>query len=489
MQGEPVRMRLRVVLLGLLLAGCATAPGTGPNAAAGEGAVAEPGVDVLSELRPLRARARKGEGPAVQAELAQKLADHPGDRQLQFLEAAVAIPSDASWQTLKRLSTDDDRDPLPFVGMGMTYTAWKMYAQAQETFARAEALRPGFLPTALGRAQLLLQMNDPGARAAFQALQARADLPEVHAGLGELAVTAGDTATAKRELDLASAGDSSDAEMQAARVQLALMSHDGPAAIDAYRALVAVRPTDGTAWLELGKMEQRQGDLDSAAKDLARAGELRGVDLETAKHLVEVARARHDSKTLQSGLEQLARVDKSNPGPELALGELRVAEKDYAGAESHFRAALERDPMNSRAQLALARAYRDGGKSREAIETYRKISERSDAPAEAKDELAPLLAGLKLSEKPLAGDVNKINMRFTLDLENFYKKRLRDKPRLKGTLKLAVDVDASGKVNSVGLTQKGLDDSLLLDHAYFTMKGAQFPKAKRSPVFEVELKP
>lgn len=477
-------MRRRLLALGLLLAGCATTPE--PVPAAND---VENGLQLYGELRTLRARARRGEAPAVHAELAQKLAEHPGDRQLQFLDAAVSIPGDASWQALKKLSADDARDPWPFVGMGLTYTAWKMYPQAQESFARAEAIRPGFLPTAISRAQLLLRAHDPGAKAAFEALKARADVPEVHAGLGEVALAAGDVATARAELDLANKGDPTDAEVQAARVQLALQAHDLPGAIEADRNLAALQPGDGAVRLELGKLEEQQGDLDAAAKDLARAGELRGVDLETAQHLVAVAKARHDEKLLAGALEQLSRVDKTNPAPELELAELRAQQKDFAGAEAHDKAALERDPKNLRAQLLLARAYRDGGKSREAIEAYRALTERPEAPAEAKDELAPLLANLKLSEKPLAGDVNKINLRFSLDLESFYKKRLKEKPRLKGTLRLAVDVDASGKVNAVGLTQQGLDDALLLDHAYFTMKGAQFPKAKRSPVFEVELKP
>src|SRR5438046_98730 len=118
------------------------------------------------------------------------------------------MPSDESWKQFKSQSVKNPSDPWPHLEMGAIYTEWKMFPQAQEELDKAAALKPGFLATELGRAQLLAAKgDDAGAKAAYQALLAKADLPEAHAGLGVLASKAGDAETARRELAAAVKGD------------------------------------------------------------------------------------------------------------------------------------------------------------------------------------------------------------------------------------------------------------------------------------------
>lgn len=479
-------MRLRILIaLAALAAGCATA-GPAPEQVA---TPAEDGRDLLADLRAVRTRVMRGEGPAVHAALDQQAQSRPSDPKARFLATAAGIPSESAWEQFKRQSGDFPKDPLPHLGMGLTYTQWKMFPQAQESLARAEALKPGYLPIALAKAQLLQAQNDPSARAAFEALVKAADLPEAHAGLGELALESNDPQTARRELSLAAQGDPGDLGVQRALAKLALAAHDDPGALAALKQIVALAPQDTDALLQLAKLEESTGDVAGAQRDFNKAAESRGIDLDTAQHLAALAKKGGDPKQQKSALETLARVDKDNPAPELDLGNLLAQQKDTAGAEAAYKAALTRDPKNAPAGLALARLYRDTNRLREAIEQYRSLAAQPGAPAEAQAELQPLLAPLELPEKPIAGDVNRINDRFAAEMQRFYKKRLKEKPALKGKLRLAVAVDADGKVESVGLQPEGLDDQVLQLHAYFVMKGAQFPKARRSPVFEVELRP
>jgi tetratricopeptide (TPR) repeat protein len=478
-------MRAACVLLALAFAGCAEAPPTADSPAA----PVDDGTAVLAELRAQTLRVRQGQEAQLHAELAAALDQHRGDRHLRFLDAAVGLPSERAWELLKRLSAEEPKDAWPLLGMAMTYVSWNMVPQAGPLLDRVEALKPGYLPTALVRAQALQKQGAPGARAAFEAILQKADLPEAHAGVGELALAAGDVATAKRELGLAAQGDPGDLGVLRALARLAQATHDDAAGLVAWKALVAASPGDGAALLELARVEEATGDVPGARRDFTRATELRGVDLETAQHLAALARKAGDEKALPDALETLARIDKANPQPELDLAELALARKDVTGAEAHYRAAAERDPQRAATQLALARLYRDARRTREAIEAYQLATRLPQPPPEAAAEVAPLLADLKLPDEPISGDVNTINARFNADLHRFYRARLRVKGGIKGSLKLAVVVDAEGQVTSVGLTPDGIDDEPVLLHAYFVMKQARFPKAKRNPVFQVELLP
>ena len=477
-------MRLSPLILAGVLAGCATTTETQQPTTP-----VDDGTATLAELRAVRARVRHGEAPKVHAEFSAQLQERPGDKHALFLDTAAGMPSENAWQAFKNQAADAPTDPWPQLAMAMTYLEWGMAPQATQALDKVEAVKPGYLPTALVRAQLLQKENDPGAKAAYEALKARADLPEVHAGLGELALAAGDVATAKTELQLAVKGEVGTLDVLKALAQVAKDGHDDPAALTAWKEIVAMSPQDGQALVELAKLEEAQGDVEGARRDFGKAADLRGIDLELAQHLVALAKKAGDTKGLTDALNTLSRIDKDHAQPELELAQLAASQKDGKGAESHLRAALEREPKNAAIELALARQLRDDGQTRDAIEAYDVAATLPGAPPEAKTERDPLVADLKLPEKPIEGDVNKINARFSADLNKFYHERLKAHPGMKGTIRLAVDVDASGKVLSVGVTPTGLDDEKLLLHAYFVMKQAEFPKAKRSPVFEVELKP
>jgi tetratricopeptide (TPR) repeat protein len=474
-----------------VFANCATTEPSPDDKKAGP---VDDGTAMLADMRALRARVRHGEGPKVHAELKTALEQRPSDRKLILLknvaDASMAASSEEAWRAFKQDSSDHPNDIWPVLGMAFIYTDWKMFPQAQQTLEQADKLKPNYLPVELYRAQLALKKgDDAAAKAAFQGLLARVDLPEAHSGIGQLALKANDLETAKRELTLAVKGDPGDLDGQRALGKLLLAQKDTAGATAALHEVAAMDPNDGEARFSLAKLEESQGQFADAAKDLVAAGQLRGVDLELAQHAVAVAEKLNDDKAMNTALEQLARVDKNNAQPLIKLAALARARKDTTSEESYDQAALERDPNQSEARLDLARMYRDQGKKREAIEAYKALLSAPNAPAEAQAELQPLTEDLKLSTTPISGDVNKINARFGVDLTKFYKERLKTNPKLTGKLRLGVDVNEKGQVLSVNIVEDTLKDELLALHAYFTMKQVEFPKAKRNPVFEYELKP
>ena len=61
--------------------------------------------------------------------------------------------------------------------------------------------------------------------------------------------------------------------------------------------------------------------------------------------------------------------------------------------------------------------------------------------------------------------------------------------RLGGTIKVRVHVNDKGVVEGADVIKDSVGDPWLVGHAYFALKDAVFPKQKRDPVFEFELRP
>jgi tetratricopeptide (TPR) repeat protein len=468
----------------LLGTGCTTAA-PAPTAAADDGTTR------LAELRQFRKRVLHGEGAKLKKQLTDQLATSPDDYQTRFMLAVADVPSEASWQAFKRLNFDRPKDPWPLLYMGRIYTTWKMLPQAKELLDRAEEAQPGFFPVGLGRAELLLaQGDDAGAKALYAKLATQADVPELHEALGLIALKAADSGAALAELELAAKADAAGLDAQRGLARLRKAKGDLPGTATALTEVVMMQPIDGAARFELAQTEELLGQERAAYQDYGKAAEIRGVTLEIAQHQAALAAKLNDPALVDPSLEQLAKLDAHNPEPLLTLAQRRLVAKDPKGAEARFREALERDPDSAQAQLGLARLQRDGGHRIEAIEAYRALLQRQNAPEAARTELEPLVDGLGLGGARIGGkDVNAIYASFSADLQKFYRERLKAKPQLQGKLRIAVSVDATGRVASVDMVEDTVQDEPLRLHAYFTMKGADFPKAKRSPTFEFDLKP
>lgn len=481
-------MRLRSTLAVLLLTtACATTPDV-PVAAER----VDDGLSRLADIRLVRSRVIKGEQTKLQRELADRLveADEEEARAVVFLQAVAQMPSDPAWQKFRQLATESKTDPWPFWGMAETYAAWKMYPQASGAWAEAELRAPGYLPIALGRAQLALAMGETAnAKSGFEALLARNDLPEAHAGLGQIALAAGDRKTARQELLAAVRGDPTDVTSIRQLSAIAMTENDVELGYQALRELVAFEPNDAAALFDLARMEEQRGEIPSAVRHYQRSADLRGMDAAGARHIVELADRTDDKAAQRAAVEQLNRLDRDDPIPSLRLAKWAIDAGDLRAAEGHYRAALERQPTQMEAQLGLARLLKETNKRREAIELYRSVIAQPKAPPEASEELKPLIADLKLPAPPIAGTAEQVNQRYSAAVIRFYRERLRAKPKMKGKLLISLDVLPTGKVSNVAVGGDSFGDEPLELFAYFAMKDAEFPKQKRSLRLELELKP
>jgi putative PEP-CTERM system TPR-repeat lipoprotein len=90
---------------------------------------------------------------------------------------------------------------------------------------------------------------------------------------------------------------------------------------------------------------------------------------------------------------------------QILLGEVRVAQRDYAGAETAFRAVLSRNPDYTEATRDLAQLYATTGRSEDAKRIYKDVLARTPA-----NTMALLgLAGLAIAEKKRPEAIDLLN--------------------------------------------------------------------------------
>jgi putative PEP-CTERM system TPR-repeat lipoprotein len=209
----------------------------------------------------------------------------------------------------------------------------------------------------------------------------------------------------------------------------ALQQHGAPRAIDYLKPLADESLPDSATLNLLGDAYMADGKPEAALQQFEKAATL---DPGNAAIKTQVAVAEISSGRAGQGLAQLEKVFSGETGATVAgptlvlaelraghvdkaaevvkslikrdpanllyqilLGEVRVAQRDYAGAETAFRAVLSRNPDFSTATRDLARLYATTGRTDDAKRTYRDVLAKKPADTMA----LRGLAGLAIAER------------------------------------------------------------------------------------------
>jgi putative PEP-CTERM system TPR-repeat lipoprotein len=221
--------------------------------------------------------------------------------------------------------------------------------------------------------------------------------------------------------------------------QAALRQHGAPRAIDYLKPLADNSPPDAATLNLLGNAYMADGKPQAALQQFEKAAAL---DPENAATKARAAVAEISSGQVGPGLAKLEEVFSGEAGAPLAgpalvlaelraghvdkaaevakllikrdhgnllyqilLGEVRVAQRDYAGAEAAFRAVLSRNPDFTEATRDLAQLYATTGRSDDAKRIY------SDVLAEKPANTMALLglAGLAIAERKWPEAIDRLN--------------------------------------------------------------------------------
>jgi len=450
----------------------------------------------MAKLRELETAVLKGGGLTLreqfQAQIARELQTPRSGRDwmLRVYAAWCVMPADTAWNELKDTSLRAQDLPWPHLGMARVYLAWKMRDLAETELKIALKKSPGFYPAfvAQGDAARMAGNHDAAMALYRQALQS-ADDPAAHAGLGLSLLARGKNAEGKAELARGVDAWPSQPEALAALAALSAADKDAAGAVKRYRQVLDLAPRDKRARRALADLAFDGGDKASAAPEYLRLVEEGDTDPEVLRRLGTMMDLVGASPSAERVFLKLADQDQASPEPYYRLADLAEAQGDLARAEKRLVTAGNRAPTDPVPLVRLARLRVKREQYAGALEAYRAAEALGGAPEGAGAELTALVQRMMLPQAPARGSLDKIYAQVSSSLNALYAERMKEAPDLTGTLKLKVSVGDDGRAVAVDTVEDSVKDPLVAGHAYFALKDAQYPKQRREPVFEFELRP
>jgi len=443
---------------------------------------------VQAELRKIESAQYRGGADALRLGYEELSRNHPSEPLPRVYVAWCSMVSDEAWNQLRAVMVLEQDFPWAHYGMGRVYVAWKMKDPAKTEFDAALKKAPGFWPAKVGLADVLRARGDDTAAAAlYREVLKEADDAEAHAGLGLSLLALGKKDEARAELKRAVALWPDQPKALSALMKLAAEAKD-PEALGVARKLADLKPKDRDAHRQLAELLLAAGNKPEAAKEYEKVMRLGNAGAPTVERLAGLYRELGDDAAEERVLDVLISLDTEHEGPLLRLAELKAKKKDTEGQAALLVEAEGRNPKNPQVHLRLAELRRSQGLLYQTLEQLRAAAAlEGEHQPEAEQQAAELEKRFELPKKPAAGGVNGISWRVAKSLGDLYEKR-RWKQRLKpGLLRMRVKVAADGKVEGVDVLTDEVGDPVLTGHAYFSLRDAAYPKAKREPVFEFEL--
>jgi tetratricopeptide (TPR) repeat protein len=446
--------------------------------------------EVAEQLRRIESAQYRGAVDALRIDFQNQAAARPADPLPRIYIAWCSMISDGAWNQLKAISMQYPDIPWVHLGMGRIYTVWKMKELAAAEFDGALQRHPDFYPALTARGDLLRRQGElAGAQKAYQAALALADDPQAHAGLGLALLAAQHESEARQELAAAIHGWPDQPPALEALSRLAVAAR-APEALDATLRLAELKPRDRTVRRLVADLRYDAGDHRGATAEYEKLVKLGNPDPVVIHRLVELYREAGEGDAEEKFLAVEAAMDPKATAPGLRIAELRELKHDEAGAAREYAEVLARDPSMALPHVKLAQAKEAHGVLWQALLEYRIAGKLEGPEAEAARARADELEkSFNIPKVPFVGGVQAMNVKISITLNRFYEERLKQNPKLAGTIKVRVRVGDEGAVDGVDVLEDTVGDPQLTGHAVFALWQAQWEPKRRQPEFEIELKP
>lgn len=154
-------------------------------------------------------------------------------------------------------------------------------------------------------------------------------------------------------------------------------------AIELFERAIRLRPAYAMAHINLGETCEATGENEKAQAAYERAVAVSPLNPLARNHLGEFFLR---AGKLEEAKEQFLRSREGRPTAEAArsLGQIYLEQGNREQAEQALRRAVELDPYDNRAQLALARIYAESGRKPEAVRAYQAVLETDPRNQEAR---------------------------------------------------------------------------------------------------------
>ncbi len=452
-----------------------------------------PPTQIVAELRIIQTAQAKGADAIDPLRLRYKTLaqQRPGEVMLRVYLAMCDVPSDGAWNQLKNVLAVEPNNLWARYGVARTYNAWKMKDEARREWDALLKADRQFYLAYVGAGEFARSVGDDAlAEKQFRQSLAIADNPWAHGALGQLQAAQGKTDASKAELLTSLKQWPEQPKIISALLSL-LPDHQIPEAVGLLVSLASIDPKNKEARLAVAKVKDAEGKPKEAVQEYERLVRLGDAAPESLRRLAELYRSQNDEDGEERTLNLLASRDKDSPSANLRLAELAQGKNDFERAEGQLLEALARAPTEASAHLQLGRLKLARQLTHEALESFRAGAQLATAgnpsPAvnDCSTEAETIEKQLRLVA-PAKGTVDAIYTKVSRDLAQFYAVQKKRAPALAGQLALRVRIDGQGVVRGVDVLSDSAKDPLLLAFAYFSLKQAEYPKAKRDPVFEFE---
>jgi Tfp pilus assembly protein PilF len=430
----------------------------------------------------------KGGVDELRMQWQEKARKAPSDPLPRVLLAFCTFPSDDAWNQFKAIAQLYPDNPWAHTGMGLVYVSWKMRDQARGAFDAALKLDPTFYPAIVGLGDLAAQGSDDiGAEGKYRQALKLADDAQARAGLAAALMAQGKDSEGKRELSASYALWKDQPRVVQELFNASKAENDNQKAAEYAEQLAALKPRDRAVRRQLADLRFELGQKDVAAVEYERVLRLGNPEKDLVERLAGLYRELKLADKEETVLYQLSALEKASPRAPLRLAELAREKQNAEGEEGHLLEAVARDFKCAAAHLALAKLKEAKGVLYEAVLSLRAAAEvEGPEQAAAKEKLAALEKSFKLAPKA-KGSPDAIYGKVASSLNALFLERRAAKPGLSGELSFRVRVDEQGVVRSVDVVNDTVGDPTLVGHVYFALRDAEFPKAKREPVFQFEL--
>ncbi len=347
----------------------------------------------------------------------------------------------------------DPKNLLARLSRAALYIAQGKYADAEADIGPILSANPdNFAANYLRASELVKQRQFAAADALFDRLSyAFGVFPEGYYLQGATKLALGQYAKAESILGEYRGYVPDDPRAARLIASAALQQHAAPRAIDYLKSVIDLQPPDAATLSELGNAYMADGKPELARQQFEKAERLDPDDptIKTRVAIAEIDTGRRDQGVAQ--LEQVyhsgkagtaaagpslllaelraGRIDRaaevaaaltaqdpSNDVYQTLLGEVRAAQKDYAGAEASFRAALAHDPQSGRPAYDLAQLYLTMGRADDARKVLSELLAKKADDAEHQiskneNDVTALigLAEIAIAEKKWSQAADKLN--------------------------------------------------------------------------------
>jgi tetratricopeptide (TPR) repeat protein len=259
-----------------------------------------------------------------------------------------------------------------WIALGQAAKAAGQFEEATRAYAQAIRLEGTNALARMGLGELLLAREQPEAAAReFElALKRQPTLAGACLGLGNALALMGRTedALARYEQTLTLHPRLPEAEF-AAGFALARLGRIAEAETR-YRRALAARPDFAAAWMNLGGLLREQGREVYAEAALRRAAQLRPDLVSVWINLAVLERERNHPAEAESHLRRAFALNPDQVETLIAWCQLRLAERDLAGAWAWLRWALLRDPFHNEAVNMEGILLHNEGRFAEAVAAF-----------------------------------------------------------------------------------------------------------------------